>query len=68
MATETRTYTEEENRLADRLVERRIQREQENERAPTLLQPERVIDPNTGHHVTLDELCYAHTGDRATCD
>ncbi|KAI9441142.1 kinase-like domain-containing protein [Lactarius psammicola] len=57
MATETRTYTKEENRLADALAERRLQNNREEERAPTPLQPEeQVIDPNTGHHITLDEL------------
>ncbi|KAI9435213.1 hypothetical protein BJY52DRAFT_1230926, partial [Lactarius psammicola] len=56
MATETRTYTEEENRLADALAERRIQNAREEEAPPSLQPKERVIDPNTGHHVTLDEL------------
>ncbi|KAI9449531.1 hypothetical protein BJY52DRAFT_1227715 [Lactarius psammicola] len=40
MAMETRTYTEEENRLADALAERRIQNAREEERAPSPLQPE----------------------------
>ena len=57
MATETRTYTKEENRLADALAERRMQNTREEEEAPPSLQPEeRVIDPETGRHVTLDEL------------
>ena len=56
MATETRTYMEEENRLTDALAERRLQNIQEEEAPPPLRPEERVIDPNTSHHLTLDEL------------
>ncbi|KAI9437107.1 hypothetical protein BJY52DRAFT_1196649 [Lactarius psammicola] len=56
MATETRTYTEEENKLADALAERRMQNAHEEEAPPPLQPEERIIDPNTGHHVTLDKL------------
>ena len=57
MAMETHTYMEEENRLANALAEQRMQNMQEEERAPSPLQPEEcVIDPNIEHHIMLDEL------------